>query len=211
MKTIQNTRLLIKLSECNLFSSGSSLKINKIPEIFFNRKNLAIIKNLNDNKCFLWCYIRKNLNPIEKNISRISKKDIQISKELIDEHNIDFEDVNLDEINDIENLLECNIHIFGCNKKLCSKKIIRKSLKNYDKDLDLLIIDGINHYILIKNINLFIGDNFHIIKTCRNCLNVFYSETKYNFHLEYCKNRESKKLMPFYKKYMQFEIFKKLY
>ena len=208
MKIIQNTRLLIKLSECNLFSSGSSLEINKIPEIFFNKKNLVVIKNLNDNKCFLWCYFRKFLNPIEKNISRINKKDIEISKEIIDEHNLDFEDVNLDEINDIENLLECNIHIFGCNKNLSAKKIIRKSLANYDKDLDLLLIDDINHYILIKNIDLFIGDNCHIVKTCRNCLNVFYSESKYNFHLEYCKNRESKKIMPSYKKYMQFENLK---
>ena len=208
MKIIQNTRLLIKLSECNIFSAGNLSEFNKIPEIFFNKKNLVIVKNLNDNKCFLWCFIKKHLNPIEKNISRINKKDIEISKELIDEHNIDFEDVSLDEINDIENFLECNIHIFGCNKKLSSKKIIRKSLKNYDKDLDLLLIDDINHYILIKNINLFIGDNSHIVKTCRNCLNVFYSESKYNFHLEYCKHREAKKLMPSYKKYMQFENLK---
>ena len=208
MKIIQNTRLLIKLSECNIFSSGTSSEIDKIPEIFFNKKNLVIIKNLNDNKCFLWSYIRKYLNPIEKNASRVNKKDIEISKELIDEYNIDFEDVSLDEMDNIENLLECNIHVFGCDKKLNSKKIIRKSLKNYDKDLDLLIIDGINHYILIKNLNIFIGDNSHIVKTCRNCLNVFYSESKYNFHLEYCKNREPKKLMPSYKKYMQFENLK---
>ena len=91
---------------------------------------------------------------MKKNISRISKKDIQISKELVDEFNIDFEDVSLDEINDIENLLECNIHIFGCNKQFNSKKILRKSLKTYDKDLDLLLIDEINHYIVIKNIFL---------------------------------------------------------
>ena len=208
IKIIQNTRLLIKLSECNLFSSGAASEINKIPDIFFNRKNLAIIKNLNDNKCFIWCYIRKYLNPIEKNASRVNKKDIEISKELIDEHNIDFEDVSLDEMNDIEDLLECNIHVFGCNKQLCSKKIISKSLKNYDKNLDLLIIDNINHYILIKNINLFIGNNCHIIETCRNCLNVFYSQSKYKFHLEYCENREAKKLMPSHKKYMQFENLK---
>ena len=66
MKTIQNTRLLIKLSECNIFSAGNLSEFNKIPEIFFNKKNLVIIKNLNDNKCFLWSYIRKHLNPIEK-------------------------------------------------------------------------------------------------------------------------------------------------
>ena len=208
MKIIQNTRLLIKLSECQLFSSGNSLEINKIPEIFFNKKNLIIIKNLNGNKCFLWCYVRKFLNPIEKNISRVTKTDRKISKELIDEYDIDFENVSLDEIDDIEDLLECNIFIFGCNKKLCSKRIIRKSLKNYDKDLDLLIIDDINHYILIKNINLFIGDNSHIVKSCRNCLNVFYSESKYNFHLEYCKNRSAKKIMPSFKRYMQFKNLK---
>ena len=166
------------------------------------------MKNLNDNKCLLWCYIRKHLNPIEKNISRINKKDIEISKELIEEHNIDFENVSIGEIDEIENLLECNIHIFGCDKKLNSKKIIRKSLKTYNKDLDLLLIDGINHYILIKNINLFIGNNSHIVKSCRNCLNTFYSENKYKFHIEYCMNRKPKRLLPSFKKYMCFENLK---
>ena len=150
MKIIQNTRLLIKMSECQIFSAGGLLKINKIPDIFFQKRNLVIIKNLNDNKCLLYCYIRKHLNPIITKSSRVTKKDIEISKELIDEHNFDFEDVSLDEIDSIENFLECNIHIFGCNKYLTSKKIIRKSLKTYDKDLDLLLIDEINHYILIK-------------------------------------------------------------
>ena len=207
MRIIQNTRLLIKLSECELFSAGC-LEFNKIPETFFNKKNLVIIKNLGDKKCFLWCYIRKFLNPIKKNISRVNKKDLEISKELMDEHNIDFEDVSLDEIDNIEDLLKCNVHIFGCNKKLYSKKIIRKSSKTYNKDLDLLLIDGIDYYILIKSINLFIGDNSHIMKVCRNCLNVFYSESKYNFHINYCEKREAKRIMPTFKKYMEFENLK---
>ena len=189
MKIIQNTRLLIKMSEEQIFSAGDSLEINKIPDIFFKKKNLVIIKNLNDNKCLLYCYIRKFLNPIEKNFSRINKKDIEISKELIDDFNIDFEDVSIGEIDEIEKFLECNIYVFGCDKKFKSKKIIRKSLKTYDKDLDLLLIDEINHYILIKNINIFIDNNSHIVKACRNCLNVFYSEEKYKFHIEYCMNR----------------------
>ena len=208
MRIIQNTRLLIKLSECNLFSSGDASEINKIPKIFFQKKNLIIIKNLNDRKCLLYSYIRAHLNPIEKNISRVNKRDIEISKELIDEHNIDFENVSLDEIDKIEDIFECNIYVFGCNKQLNSKKIIRKSLKNYDKILDLLVINDITHYILIKNLNLFIGNNSHIVETCRNCLNVFYSLSKYNFHLEYCKNRECKKLMSSHKKYLKFENLK---
>ena len=208
MKIIQNTRLLIKMSECDIFSAGNSLEINKIPDIFFQKRNLVIIKNLNDNKCLLWCFIRKHLNPIEKNISRINKKDIEISKELIDEFNIDFENISTGEIDEVENFLECNIHVFGCDKNFNSKKIIRKSLKNYDKDLDLLLIYGINHYIVIKDINKFINNNSHVVKSCRNCLNIFYSEGKYKFHIEYCKNRKPKKLLPSFKKYMQFENLK---
>ena len=45
--------------------------------------------------------------------------------------------VSIGEINEIEEFLECNIHVFGFNKDLNNKRIIRKSLKNYDKDLDL--------------------------------------------------------------------------
>ena len=40
----------------------------------------------------------------------------------MNEHDYDFEDISLDQINHIENLLECNIHIFGCNKKNGIKK-----------------------------------------------------------------------------------------
>ena len=129
-----------------------------------------------DNKCFLYCYIRKFKNIVTNNTSRISKKDLLIAEEIIGESDMDFENFSLDELDKIENLLEVNIHIFGCNKKFNSKKIIRKSKSDFDKDLDLLLIDNIKHYVLIKNINKFISDNSHIIKTCRNCLNVFYSE-----------------------------------
>ena len=126
----------------------------------------------------------------------------------MNEHDINFENVSLDEIDNIENLLECNIHIFECDKKLDSKKIIRKSKKCFDKDLDLLLINEINHYILIKNLNRFISNDSHVIRSCRNCLNVFYSESKYKFHIEYCMNRKCQKLMPSYKKYMKFENLK---
>ena len=74
--------------------------------------------------------------------------------------------------------------------------------------MDLLLIDDIKHYILIKNINKFISDNSHVIKTCRNCLNVFYSEIKYKDRIEYCKFRQPKKLMSPFKKYMKFENLK---
>ena len=38
MKTIQNTRFTVKMSEVQLFTGGDSSEINKIPEIFFDKK-----------------------------------------------------------------------------------------------------------------------------------------------------------------------------
>ena len=203
--TIQNSKLIVKISECDIFSDGS--EIDKIPEIFFKKRNLLIMRN-DDNKCFLYCYVRKFKNVITSKAFRITKRDLLITEEIMDECNMDFDNVSLDELDKIENLLKVNIHIFGCNKKFNSKKIIRKSKSDFDKDLDLLLIDDIKHYILIKNINKFISDNSHVIKTCRNCLNVFYSEIKYKEHIEYCKFRKPKKLMPSFKKYMGFENLK---
>ena len=121
--TIQNSRLIVKISGCDIFSAGN--EIDKIPEIFFKKRNLLIMKN--DNKCFLHCYIRKFKNVITNNLSIITKKDLLIAEEIINECNMDFENGSLDELDKIENLLEVNIHIFRCNKKFNSKKIIRKS------------------------------------------------------------------------------------
>ena len=116
---IQNSRLIFKISECDTFSAGN--EIGKIPELFFKKRNLLIMKN-DDNKCFLYCYIRKFKNIVTNNTSRITKRDLLISSAIIDECNMDFENVSLDELDKIENLLKVNIQIFGCNKKFNSKK-----------------------------------------------------------------------------------------
>ena len=66
VRIVQNTRLVVKLSECEMFSGGSAKEIDKIPELFFKKRNILIIKNLYDNKCLLWCFIRRFLNDIKK-------------------------------------------------------------------------------------------------------------------------------------------------
>ena len=48
--TIQNSRLIVKISECDIFSAGN--KLDKIPELFLKKRNLLIMKN-DENKCFL--------------------------------------------------------------------------------------------------------------------------------------------------------------
>ena len=55
--TIQNSRLIVKISECDIFSAGN--EIDKIPELFFKKRNLLIMKN-DDNK-FFYIVISENL------------------------------------------------------------------------------------------------------------------------------------------------------
>ena len=83
---IQNSRLIAEISECDIFSGGNM--IDKIPELFFKKRNLLIM--FNDDKCFLCCYIRKFKNVVSNNLSRITKKDLLITEEIIDECNMDF-------------------------------------------------------------------------------------------------------------------------
>ena len=96
--------------------------------------------------------------------------------------------------------------MFGCDKKFDSKKIIRKSLKNYDRDLDLLLMNGINHYILIKGINKFIDNNSHIVKSCRNCLNTFIVKKNTIFILNIVKIENLKNHYPVLKNICNLKI-----
>ena len=170
-----------------------------------NKRSLLILRN-NDNKCFLYCYIREILNPITRNSFRITKKDKEIANNIINETNLDFENVSISEIDKIEKKLQINVNVFSCNKKYKNKNIVRKSRENYDKILDLLLIEGINHYIIIKNLHCFLTDrcsekdNF----ICRTCLNIFYSENKYNDHINYCKDRKPQRLMTANDKHIKF-------
>ena len=144
---IQHTRCIFKISESDLFSAGNQFE--NIPELFYKLKNLLIIKN-NDEKCFLWCYIRKFKICLSQNASRITKEDRIIAEDIECQCDMSFDNVCLSELNVIEEKLKINIHIFGCNRNFKGKKSVRKSQRTFDKDLDLLLMDEINHYIFNK-------------------------------------------------------------
>ena len=194
-----------KLTEYTPISGGNISILNEIPVLFLNKRSLLILRN-NDNKCFLYCYIREILNPITKNRFRITKRDKELADKIINETNLNFENVSISEIDKIEKKLKVNVNVFSCNKNYKNKNPVRKSRENYDKILDLLLIEGINHYIIIKNLHCFLTDkcsekdNF----ICRTCLNIFYSEIKYNDHINYCKNRKPQRLMPANDKHIEF-------
>ena len=103
-----------------MFLAGDQFE--KIPELFYKLKNLLIIKN-SDKKCFLYCYIRKFKNCLSQNAFRITKQDRIIVEDIEYQCNMSFDNVCLSDLNDIEDKLKINIHIFGCNKDFKGKKL----------------------------------------------------------------------------------------
>ena len=59
-----------------------------------------------DEKCFIYCYIRKYINPVNKHSERASLKDKQFVKQL-EELEYNFNSVKSKDLNQIENLLVC--------------------------------------------------------------------------------------------------------
>ena len=63
----------IHISECELLK-GSNYNFENIPKIFYTSRVISIIKN-KDEKCFIYNYIRKFLNNVNKHQDRVSLKD----------------------------------------------------------------------------------------------------------------------------------------
>ena len=97
--------ITFKLSEYVPISGGSISELDGIPDLFLNKRSLLILRN-NDDKCFLYCYIREILNPITKNRFRITKRDKELADEIINETNLNFENVSISEIDKIEIKIE---------------------------------------------------------------------------------------------------------
>ena len=105
---INNMGCNIKITDCELLK-GSNFE--KIPKIFYYSKVINVIKNKNE-KCIIYCYIRKYLNSVNKHSVRVPLKDKEFVKKLEDELNYNFDDVKIKDLNQIEDLLETNIYVY---------------------------------------------------------------------------------------------------
>ena len=199
IKTVKNVECYFKLSQCDLIK-GASFK--NIPDIFYKSKIINIIKNL-DEKCFIYCYIRKFLNPITKHSERVSVKDKNICIELEDKFRYNFDDVKIKDLPKIEDFLKINIYVYTCNKDLKDKYPLYKSNKKYTEFLDLLLYN--NHYMIIKKVDQFFNPTKNKTYFCRNCCSSYYSEIKHKEHIEFCNNEKTLVLMPSKNKYIKFK------
>ena len=89
----------IFITECELLK-GLNYNVENIPKIFYTSRVINVIKN-KDEKCFIYCYIRKYLNNVDNHKDRISVKDKKIAKKLEEELNFNFNDVKIKDLNKI--------------------------------------------------------------------------------------------------------------
>ena len=141
---------------------------------------------------------------ITKHSERVSLKDKEICKKLVEEFNYNFDNVKIKDLPQIEDLLETNIYVYSCDKNLKNKIPIYKSDKNYKKYIDLLWYE--NHFMNIKRIDLFFNPTLSKKKYfCRNCCNSFFSKIKYNDHIKFCQTNKPMILLSSKNKYLEFK------
>ena len=144
-------------------------------------KGLINIQN-NDNKCLLWRHV-KYLNCNGKKLSRVTKKDKEISKSL-NYNGIKFP-VSSKDYFKISLMNKININVFSCEDKIIHP--IYLSDQSFNDVLDLSLIN--NHYVLIKDFNRLM---FNKTKSknkkwfFKSCLLCFSSKNILNKHNKDC-------------------------
>ena len=185
-----NSMIIYFLKNCKL----NGLSYVKIPL----RSNAMLNFENNDNDCFIWS-ILANLHPgIIIHPNRVSDY-----KQYFDEINIngfdfinEFDFINGYNCSDVHRFIELNnlsINIFKINfyqdqNKWRHKLIpIEISKNNSDRIIDLGIYK--NRYVLIKKLNVFLGDH-HKTFMCRRCLSSYTSENMLKLHQPKCENND---------------------
>ena len=90
---INNVGCDIFILECQLLK-GSNYNLENIPKIIYSSKVISVIKN-KDEKCFMYCYIRKFFINFDNHKDRIFVKDKEIAKKLEEELNFNFDNVKI--------------------------------------------------------------------------------------------------------------------
>ena len=169
-----------------------------LPKELADKKAIINMKN-KDNKCFLWCVLRK-LNPKDDNAERVDKelmeKENTLNMEGI-EYPVSFKDINKFE----KQNPNISITVLGYNEK---DKVHPLSVSEYvynrEHNIILLLIekDGVKHYCLVKNPSRLLSKQISAHKEgthlCFRCLNSFWCHKSLEKHWEYCRNQEAVKI-----------------
>ena len=179
----------VSISVYSPLSGSTCIKLSCV--LKYSMKVLINIKN-NDNKCFLWCHIRR-LNPLEMYPERISKADKEMSNDL------DYEGIDLlvssNDFNKIEKKNNICITVLCYENELTYPVYL--SAQKFKNCMDLLMISDGNksRYVYVKDFNKFMCNNTTCKNEkyfCRYCLQCFRSERVWVEHKETCLKANGK-------------------
>ena len=189
----------LNISSYNPLNGSTYCKLPK--ELCHPMKGLTNIQN-NDNKCFLWCHIKKG-----KKLSGITKEDKKISKNL-NYDGIKFPVSNKDFLK-ISLMNKININAISYEDKIIYP--IYLSDQSFNDVLDLLLIN--NRYVLIIDFNRLM---FNQTKSknkkwfCKSCLQCFSNETVLNKHKKDCLLINGRQRIKLEKRFIEFNNFNKI-
>ena len=169
-----------------------------LPKELADKKAIINMKN-KDNKCFMWCVIRK-LNPKDDNAERVDKE-LRKKENTLNMEGIQYP-VSLKDIDRFEKQNpEISITVLGFNEKDKVHPLrVSEYIYNRKHNIILLLIerDGVKHYCLVKNQSRLLSKQISVHKggthICFRCLNPFWSHKSLEKHWEYCRNHEAVKI-----------------
>jgi len=165
-----------------------------LPKFLASKKAIVNMK-IADNQCFKWC-IARALNPVEKNLDRITKH-LRKQAESLNFKGIDFL-MSLQAVDKFERLnteISVNVFRFDNISKVYPLKI---SKFKRQKEIDLMLLEN-KHYCLVKNLSRLMSmqtsKHHGEIVVCRRCLNHFPNDKALEKHEENCQNHDAIKIV----------------
>ena len=166
-----------------------------LPKELADKKAIINMKN-KDNKCFMWCVLRK-LNPKDDNAERVDKE-LRKKENTLNMEGIDYPVSLKEDISKFEKQNpEISITVLGFNEK---DKVHTLRVSEYvyirKHNIILLLIerDGVKHYCLVKNPSRLLSAHKEGTHICFRCLNPFWTHKSLEKHWEYCRNHEAVKI-----------------
>ena len=160
------------------------------------RSNAILNIQNNDTYCFLWG-ILDSIHPVNENPQRVSKY-IPYQNEL-NITDIDFSNgmkiPDIDKFENLNNQLSINVFEYTTDDDNDYKLVplyISKNIENR-RIIDLILYK--NHYILLKKLHVFIGEQDNRF-VCRNCLSSYSVQSELISHKKLCGNKNKSVYIP---------------
>ena len=165
-----------------------------LPKELADKKGLINMKN-KDNKCFMWCVLRK-LNPKDDHPERVDKE-LMEKENTLNMEGIEYP-VSLKDIDKFEKKNpDISITVLCLNEKN-KVRPLRKSKHVYNREHNIILLLIEKHYFLVKNLSRLTSKQVSAHKegshTCLCCFNTFWTYKSLQKHLEYCRNHEAVKI-----------------